>query len=155
MGHLAIQYAKVCGFETIAITHSKDKEELAYKLGADAVASDGKGLKKSGGADVILATSNSYKSTSDTLKGLRPDGRLVLMGLSPGEPLNVTGHLLFGRGRIIGSLQNEREHLYEALDYVAKGKVRVMAETFPLDDMNVAYEKVVNGELRFRAVLKI
>lgn len=154
LGHLAIQYAKVCGFETIAITHSKDKEELAYKLGADAVVTDGKGLKNSGGADVILATSNSYKATSDTLKGLRPDGRLVLMGLS-NEPLTVTGHLLFGRGRIIGSLQNDREYLYEALDYVAKGKVRVMTESFPLDEMNVAYDKVVKGELRFRAVLKI
>ena len=154
LGHLAIQYAKVCGFETIAITHSKDKEELAHKLGADVVVSDGKGLKKSGGADVILATSNSYKATSDTLKGLRPDGRLVLMGLSD-EPLIVTGHLLMGRGRIIGSIQNDREYLYEALDYVAKGKVRVMTESFPLDDMNMVYEKVVKGELRFRAVLKI
>ncbi|MGB8573185.1 MAG: alcohol dehydrogenase catalytic domain-containing protein [Nitrososphaeraceae archaeon] len=46
LGHLAIQYSKVCGFETIAVTHSKDKEELAYKLGADAVVSDGKGLKR-------------------------------------------------------------------------------------------------------------
>ena len=154
LGHLAIQYAKVCGFETIAITHSKDKEELAYKLGANAVVSDGKGLKNSGGADVILATSNSYKATSNTLKGLRPDGRLVLMGISD-EPLIVTGHLLYGRGRIIGSVQNDREYLYEALDYVAKGKVRVMTESFPLDEMNVAYEKVVKGELRFRAVLKI
>ena len=154
LGHLAIQYAKVCGFETIAITHSKDKEELAYKLGADVVVSDGKGLKKSGGADVILATSNSYKATGDTLKGLRPDGRLVLMGISD-EPLIVTGHLLMGRGRIIGSLQNDREYLYEALDFVAKGKVRVMTETFPLDDMNIAYDKVAKGELRFRAVLKI
>ena len=154
LGHLAIQYSKVCGFETIAVTHSKDKEELAYKLGADVVVSDGKGLKKAGGADVILATSNSYKATGETLKGLRPDGRLVLMGISD-EPLIVTGHLLMSRGRIIGSIQNDREYLYEALDYVAKGKVRVMTESFPLDDMNAAYDKVVKGELRFRAVLKI
>ena len=27
-----------------------------------------------GGADVILATSNSYKATADAIKGLRPDG---------------------------------------------------------------------------------
>jgi alcohol dehydrogenase len=103
---------------------------------------------------VILATSNSYKATGETLKGLRPDGRLVLMGISD-EPLIVTGHLLMGRGRIIGSVQNDREYLYEALDYVAKGKVRVMTESFLLDDMNTAYDKVVKGELRFRAVLKI
>jgi alcohol dehydrogenase len=35
LGHLGIQYSKAAGFETIAVTHSKDKEELAYKLGAE------------------------------------------------------------------------------------------------------------------------
>ena len=154
LGHLAIQYAKATGFETIAITHSRDKEELAYKLGSDVVVSDGKGLKNSGGADMILATSNSYRATGDTLKGLRLDGRLILMGISD-EPLTVTGHLLMNRGRIIGSIQNDREYLYEALDYVAKGKVNVMTETFPLEEVNKAYDKVANGEVRFRAVLKI
>jgi dehydrogenase len=44
LGHLGIQYSKAAGFETIAVTHSKDKEELAYKLGADSVVADGKGL---------------------------------------------------------------------------------------------------------------
>ena len=29
LGHLGIQYSKAAGFETIAVTHSKDKEELA------------------------------------------------------------------------------------------------------------------------------
>lgn len=69
LGHLAIQYSKAAGFETIALTHSKDKEELAYKLGADIVVRNGEELKNivssggrgegggGGGADVILATS--------------------------------------------------------------------------------------------------
>jgi alcohol dehydrogenase len=154
LGHLAIQYAKATGFETIAITHSKDKEELAYKLGSDVVVSDGKGLKNSGRADVILATSNSYRAMGDTLKGLRLDGTLILMGISD-EPLTVIGHLLMNRGRIIGSIQNDREYLYEALDYVAKGKVNVMTETFPLEEVNKAYDNLANGEVRFRAALKI
>jgi D-arabinose 1-dehydrogenase-like Zn-dependent alcohol dehydrogenase len=41
--------------------------------------------------------------------------------------------------------QSGREYLYEALDYVAKGKVRVMTETFPLDDIADAYERADNG----------
>lgn len=74
LGHLALQYSKSAGFDTIAITHSKDKVELAHKLGADLVVSDGQALREAGGADVILATSNSYKASADALKGLRPDG---------------------------------------------------------------------------------
>lgn len=154
LGHMAVQYSKAAGFHTIAITHSKDKEELAYKLGADIVVSNGQGLKEAGGADVILATSNSYKAASDTLKGLRPDGRLMLIGISD-EPFNILAphELIDNRHQIIGSSQNGHEYLYEALDYVAKGKVKVMAETFPLDDIADAYENVVKGKVRFRAVV--
>jgi alcohol dehydrogenase len=160
LGHLGIQYSKAAGFETIAVTHSKDKEELAYKLGADSVLSDGEGLLKesqhdsAGGADVILATSNSYMATADSIKGLRPDGRVVLMGVSTTEPLTISPEILFKRARIIGSTQNDREHLYEALDYVAKGRVRVMTEMFPLEEISNAYDKVANGNVRFKAVIK-
>jgi alcohol dehydrogenase len=154
LGHLAIQYSKAAGFETIAITHSKDKEELAHKLGADIVVSDGQGLKEAGGADVTLATSNSYKAAADTLKGLRPDGRLILIGFSD-EPFTISSpfELFSNRLQIMSSQQNGREYLYEALDYVAKGKVKVMTETFPLDDVADAYERVANGQVRFRAVI--
>jgi alcohol dehydrogenase len=161
LGHLGIQYSKAAGFETIAVTHSKDKEELAYKLGADSVVADGEGLLKEsqhgspvgGGSDVILATSNSYKATADSIKGLRPDGRFVLMGVSTTEPFTISPEILFKRARIIGS-QNDREHLYEALDYVAKGKVRVMTEIFPLEEISNAYDKVANGNVRFKAVIE-
>src|ERR671929_1369401 len=168
LGHLGIQYSKAAGFETIAVTHSKDKEELAYKLGADSVVSDVEGLLKQKGqhaassrdggegegADVILATSNSYRATADAIKGLRPDGRVILMGVSSTETLTISPEILFKRARIIGSTQNDKEHLYEALDYVAKGKVRVMTETFPLAEISNAYDKVANGNVRFKAVIK-
>ncbi|MGA9149692.1 MAG: alcohol dehydrogenase catalytic domain-containing protein [Candidatus Nitrosopolaris sp.] len=156
LGHLAVQYSKAAGFYTLAITHSKDKEDLASKLGADLIVSNGEALKQAGGgADVILVTSNSYKAASESLKGLRPDGRMVLMGIS-GEPLIVTSEIIVNRSRIIGSRRrNDQEYLYEALDYVAKGKVKVIAETYSLHDIARAYENVAAGNVRFRAVIKI
>lgn len=152
LGHLAIQYSKAAGFETIAITHSQDKKKLVKDLGADEVFEDGASLAKGGGADVVLATSNSYKSTAEAINGLRPDGRLILMGLDS-EPLMLAGEILSKRIRIVTSIQNGPEYLYEALDYAAKGKVKVMAETFPLDKIANAYERVSKGEVRFRAVI--
>jgi alcohol dehydrogenase len=146
-------------------------QKLPVLNGADSVVTNGEGLLKEkgqhgdsspdgnsgqggGGADVILATSNSYKATADTIKGIRPDGRVILMGFSTTETLTVSPEILFKRARIIGSAQNDREHLYEALDYVAKGKVKVMTETFPLEEISDAYDKVVNGNVRFKAVIK-
>jgi alcohol dehydrogenase len=153
---MGVQYSKAAGFETIAITHSKDKVELAHQLGADIVVSDAQQLREAGGADVILATTNSYKAAADTLKGLRPDGRLALIGISDEPFVIANGFEVMGnRLQIIGSNQNGREYLYEALDYVAKGKVKVMTETFPLDDAADAYEKMASGNVRFRSVITV
>lgn len=153
LGHLAVQYAKAAGFETVAVTHSPDKEGLARELGAHDVARDGKGLASLGGADVILATGNSAAAMADSIEGLRPDGRLVVMGFDP-KPISVSiGALITGRYKILGSQQNRVEYLYEALKMVADGKVKVLTETFPLDDIGRAYEKVEEGRVRFRAVI--
>jgi alcohol dehydrogenase len=153
LGHLAVQYAKAAGFETIAISHSPDKDALVRKLGADEIVRDGQGLTRVGGADVVLGTSNSTSATADTIQGLRPDGRLVVMGYEP-KPLQVAlGDLIMRRIRILGSQQNGREYLYEALDLAAKGKVRVLAETYRLEEIHRAYERVEKGQVRFRAVV--
>lgn len=152
LGHLAIQYAKAAGFPVIAMTHSKDKEPLLRQLGADEIVHNGRGLAAAGGADVILATSNSYAPVTDAIQGLRPEGRLVLMGVAH-EPLSVPTSIMWVRGSVLGSVQNSPEHLYEALDYAARGKVKVMAETYPLGDIARAYDRVKDGAVRFRAVI--
>jgi len=153
LGHLAVQYAKAAGFETIAVSHSPDKDKMIRELGADAVVRDGKGLAEAGGADVILSTSNSTKAMMDSIQGLRPDGRLVTMGADV-EPFSISlGDLISKRIRIIGSQQNGPEYLYEALDFVAQGKVKTIVETYPLSNAAKAYERVADGKARFRAVL--
>jgi len=153
LGHLAVQYAKAAGFETIAISHSPDKDKMIRDLGADEIVRDGKSLAAAGGADIVLSTSNSTKSMVDSIQGLRPLGRIVTMGVDA-EPISVSlVDLLMKRLRIIGSSQNGPEYLYEALDFVAQGKVKTMVETYPLAEAPKAYQRVVDGKARFRAVL--
>src|SRR5262249_17690205 len=92
LGHLALPYARAAGFETIADTKSKEKEKLIRQLGADQIVESGDVLLASGGADVLLATSNSWSATADAMRGMRPDGRVMIMGVS-NEPLNFTPDL--------------------------------------------------------------
>jgi alcohol dehydrogenase len=153
LGHLAVQYAKAAGFETVAVSHSPDKDKLIRELGADEIVRDGKGLAGAGGVDVILGTGNSNDAMADAIQGLRPDGRLVVMGFEA-KPLPVSPvDLILRRIKIIGSQQNGREYLYEALDYVAKGRVKVIEETYPLAEVNKAFDRVAEGKVRFRAVV--
>jgi D-arabinose 1-dehydrogenase-like Zn-dependent alcohol dehydrogenase len=119
-----VQYATAAGFETIAISHSPDKDEMTRNRGADEIVRDGKSLAAAGGADVILSTSNSTRSMVDSIQGLRPDGRLVTMG-ADAEPLSISlMDLITRRIRIIGSQQNGPEYLYEAWISSRKEKLR-------------------------------
>jgi len=153
LGHLAVQYAKAAGFDTIAITRSPDKDKMIRELGADEIVRDGKGLAAAGGADIVLSTTNSTKSMVDSIQGLRPDGRIVTMGAGIG-PLSLSLlDLISKRIQAIGSQQNGPEYLSEALDFVAKGKVKTLAETYPLAEAPKAYQRVAEGKARFRAVL--
>jgi len=43
--------------------------------------------------------------------------------------------------------------LYEALQIAASGKVQVMNETYSLDEITKAYERVADGKVRFPAVI--
>lgn len=155
LGHLAVQYAKAAGFHTIALSRSKDKEAMIRKLGADDVVTDADGLAAIGGADIILCTGNSSKSVSESVRGLRPDGRLVVMGLDSEAVQISPADLIMKRIKVIGSQQNNREYLYEALELVAKGRVKPMIETFALDEIEKAYDKVEKGDVRFRAVIRM
>jgi alcohol dehydrogenase len=152
LGHLALQYSKASGFDTIAVTQSKDKAKMIRDLGADEVVENGEKLLAAGGADVLLVTSNSWTAAVEAAKGMRQYGRIVLMGVAP-EPFSFTPELLFKHVALIGSSQNGPEYLYEALDYVAKGKVKVVAEDYRLEDINKAYDRVADGKVRFRAVI--
>jgi alcohol dehydrogenase len=153
LGHLAVQYAKAAGFHTIAVSRSPDKDPLIRGLGADEIVRDGQGLASAGGADVVLGTSNSSRAMADSLQGLRPDGRLVIMGVDS-KPLAISPmDLVMKRIRIVGSQQNGREYLHEALALAASGKVRVVSETYPFDEIGKAYQRVERGNVRFRAVV--
>jgi D-arabinose 1-dehydrogenase-like Zn-dependent alcohol dehydrogenase len=66
---------------------------------------------------VILTTSNSYKVVASVpLKGLRPDGRLILIA-NPVEPFNIASpsEFIANRLQIMASVQSGGEYLYEEL----------------------------------------
>ena len=70
------------------------------------------------------------------------------------KPLSISlMDLISKRIRVMGSQQNHREFLFEALDLAARGKVKVMTEIYPLAEIGKAYDRVEQGKVRFRAVI--
>ncbi|ETK37184.1 alcohol dehydrogenase catalytic domain-containing protein [Microbispora corallina] len=155
LGHMALQYSKACGYETVAVTRSPDKHELARDLGADIVVGGGEELREAGGADVILVTGTSYPAASDALRGLRVNGRMVLATIDPAGSFAIDPTLQFfaQRQRIVGASHDGLPYLAEALDLVASGRVTPIVEVFPKEQIADVIDKVDKGEVRFRAVV--
>ncbi|MCX5997352.1 MAG: alcohol dehydrogenase [Chloroflexi bacterium] len=160
LGHMGIQFARKLGFKTVALSRGKDKEELAYKLGAHVYIdtesqNPAAELKKLGGARVILATAPNSKAISQVINGLGFDGQLIVVAAS-GEPMQFTpGQLLGGRGSIRGWIAGPaKDKSEDALNFSVISGALPMIEVFPLEQAALAYEKMMTAKVRFRAVLK-
>jgi alcohol dehydrogenase/propanol-preferring alcohol dehydrogenase len=155
LGHLAVQFSKACGFETVAVTRTPDKHELTRMLGVDHVVSDGEGLAKIGGADVIVVTGTSYEAAAECLAGLRVNGRMVLATIDPSGSFSIDpSRQFFAKGQtILGATHNGLPYLVEALDLAARGAVTPRVEVFPKEKIADAVDRVATGEVRFRAVV--
>jgi D-arabinose 1-dehydrogenase-like Zn-dependent alcohol dehydrogenase len=158
LGHIAVQVCKALGLETIAVTGTEDKVKPALALGADhaIVAGNdaGAALMAIGGADVVLSTSNSAAHVLQAIGGLRPEGKLVILGL-PDAPLQLNAmSVMFPIRYVFGGSQGERRDLVQLLDLAAAGKVKPKLETYPLDKINDVLERQEQGKVRFRAVIQ-
>ena len=157
LGHLGVQYAAKMGFHTVGIARGKDKEPLARQLGAsvyiDSQAQDAAAeLLKLGGARVILATATSGDAMSAVQGGLAVNGTLLVIGAA--GSMQVSPLLLISGCRSIkGWYSGTSIDSQDTLAFSARTGVRSMNETFPLDRVSEAYERMMSGKARFRVVL--
>ena len=158
LGHLALQFSRAVGLETWAITGQTDKVKELKAMGASEVlvvgAEPGPAMTDAGGFDIILSTTNASKQVSSAVGGLRPNGRLMSMGVTTDGPITLDPmSLLLGQRQVRGSSQDERGDLVEALALVASGKVKPILETYPITKVNEVRERLAQGKVRYRAVL--
>ena len=157
LGHLGIQFAARSGFKTVAIGRGKDKEALAKKLGAslyiDSAAQDPAAeLLKLGGAKVILATVTSADAMKAVIGGLTPTGTLMIVGAVPSLEVPAL-QLLLKSQQVKGWYSGTSLDSQETLAFSVLSGVRSMNESYPLDRVNEAYDRMTQGKARFRAVL--
>ena len=157
-GHLAVQFANKMGFHTVAIARGADKAALAAQLGAhryiDARTEDVAAvLRALGGAKVVLGTAPTGSGMADTVAGLSARGKLIVVAV-PGEPIAVNAvDLVFGGRSVVGALTGTVADNEETLAFARLQNVRPMIETFPLEQAQAAYDRMMRADVRFRAVL--
>jgi len=158
LGHLAVQFAVKMGFKTIAIARGKDKEELAKNLGAFAYIDSEKNnpseiLNQYKGANVVISTITNSKAVEAVLDGLALNGKLVLVGASsdplPISPLKFIMNVLSVRGWASGTAVDSED----TMNFCALTGVKSMNQYFPLEKYQEAYDLMMSGKARFRAIL--
>jgi NADPH2:quinone reductase len=109
VGTATIQVAKGLGASTIAVVSSDEKEEVAREAGADdVVRSDGEWREQvveltGGGVDVVIDPVGGDRFT-DSLRALREEGRLVVVGFTGGEiPQVKVNRLLLRNTEVVGA----------------------------------------------------
>lgn len=157
LGHLAIQYAARMGFRTVAISSGGDKEELARQLGAHEYVDTKKvaaaeGLRRLGGADVVLATAPHSATIATAFDGLKARGKLLLVA-APQEPLTLQPFGLLSGRSVAGWPSGSAIDSEETMAFSTLTGVRPRVETFPLARAEDAFARMMSNEVRFRAVL--
>lgn len=163
LGHLAVQFAHKIHptNEVYVISRSKNKEPLAKELGAIAMiatANEDQMKEFANTFDYLLDTvAVSGKPLNIYMQLLKPLGTLITVGLPPVDevvPMPVL-ELVTKNCNIQGSLVGGIRLMQEMIDFCAKNLVLPMCEHLPLDQCNVAYERILKSDVKFRFVIDV
>jgi len=159
LGHLAVQYANKLGYTVVALSGGTSKREFATQLGAHEYIDTSIGseevnakLQALGGAALIVATAPNAKAIGPLTGGLQPGGHLLV--LSPSGMIEVdTAHLILKAITVAGYPSGHALDSEEAIAFSKLHDIKCLVEPFPLKDAQKAFEHLMSGKARFRAVL--
>jgi uncharacterized zinc-type alcohol dehydrogenase-like protein len=158
LGHMAVKLAAALGAEVTLLSSSAAKEADARRLGAHEFAvssAPGTFRKLAGRFDLLLDTVSAEHDLDRYLGTVRLDGAMVLVGVPP-KPAPVHAFsLIGGRKTLAGSLIGGVAETQELLDFCAERKVAADVEVIPMKAIDEAYERMVNGDVRYRFVVDL
>ena len=156
LGHMGVQIAAAMGADVTVLSRSRKKEQLAIELGASrvlATTDDGFFEDHRGEFDLILDTISADVDVDAYLRLLKPRGVMAVVGLPPAAQSLHFGALIGGRKVLTGSNIGGIAETQEMLDFCAEHGIGAQIETIGIDEVDAAYDRVVAGEVFFRAVI--
>lgn len=156
LGHVGVQIATAMGAEVTVLSQTLSKRDDGLRFGAKHyyATSDRATFKQLAGSfDLILNTVSANLDLDAYLGLLRVDGTLVTVG-APSAPDKVHAFsLMGGRRSLAGSMIGGLRDTQEMLDFCAEHGVKPAIELIGADEVDAAYDRVVNSEVRYRFVI--
>ncbi len=157
LGDMAAKLAKAMGAEVTVFTTSEEKLAEAARLGVTGVLeSDKAGFKAlKASFDFILSTIPEKHDLNPFIELLKRDCTVCVVGaLEPLAPVN-NQEVAFHRKRVAASLIGNLADTQEVLDFCAEHRIGPDVQVIPIQEINDAFKKVENGEVRFRYVIDL
>ncbi|MFH8934630.1 NAD(P)-dependent alcohol dehydrogenase [Streptomyces griseosporeus] len=156
LGHMGVKIAHALGAEVTVLSQSLRKKDDGLKLGADHyyATSDPKTFEELAGTfDLIVSTVSAPLDFNAYLGLLKTRGALVNVG-APEEPIALNLFSVIGGGKTLaGSMIGGIAETQEMLDFCAEHGFGAEIELIRADQINEAYERVVNSDVRYRFVI--
>ncbi|MET8983498.1 NAD(P)-dependent alcohol dehydrogenase [Streptomyces sp. NPDC004539] len=156
LGHMAVKIADALGAEVTVLSQTLSKQADGLKLGADHyfATSDPDTFKQLTGAfDLIVSTVSAPLDFGAYLSLLKTGGALVNVG-APEEPISLNLFSLIGGNKTLaGSMIGGIAETQEMLDFCAEHNLGSEIELISAAEINEAYERVVNSDVRYRFVI--
>ena len=156
LGHMAVQIGKALGAKVTAFTTSADKLDAIIALGADAVVvmDDHDMVEHAAQSlDMMIDTIPYPHDLADYLGFMKPNSTLVVVGNMMQFEAFSPGLMVFNRIAIAGSLIGGVADTQEVLELCAKHDIRPEIQMIDIADINEAFKRVKDEDVRFRHVI--
>jgi len=156
VGHMAIQFAKIEGCEVSGVSRKEKHLEVAKKLGADNVfvySSNQKQFlqdvnEEYGLFDAAIVFAPVEQVTDTAIKSIKKGGIVVVATVG-----NIPNFLAFEEKTIRGTLIGSRKDMEDVIKISDEHNLKVVTESFPLEQANEVLARLKNSEIDARAVL--
>lgn len=156
LGHMGVKIAYAMGAEVTVLSQSLRKKDDGLRLGADHyhATGDPKTFEELRGSfDLIVSTVSAPLDFGAYLSLLKTEGTLANVG-APEEPVSLNLFSLIGGGRsLAGSMIGGIAETQEMLDFCAEHGIGAEIELIAASEINEAYERVENSDVRYRFVI--
>ncbi|MGN6437963.1 MAG: NAD(P)-dependent alcohol dehydrogenase [Agriterribacter sp.] len=157
LGHIAIKLAVSKGAEVYAFTTSPSKVNDIIGFGAKEVilVDNAEKLKPHFGTlDYMLSTVPYAYDMTDYISCVKPYGNFTQVGMPVNGELTINNfQMIFNRVNFNGSLIGGIPETQEVINYCAENKICPQIQLIKADEINNAWDKVVNKEARYRYVI--
>lgn len=161
LGNMAVKYLKALGADVTVFDISEDKREAAKEMGASRYVNVNDSAAMASIAnefDFIISTIPSAYDPMTYMKMLKWNGQMCIVGIPSAKDmpqLSMRSFIGMANRRLFGSRIGSIGETQEMMDYSVSHGIYPDVEVIKADAdlITDAYEKVKNGEVKFRYVI--